>query len=154
MLLPQSCPTLCDPMDCSPSGSSVHGILQARILERGGLSFPSPEENIHTYYTHILKWHRSYFSFSVSLWRCFKLLNYPRTNQVEPQFSSNGQNCWWQFLINQLLVKTVQSFLSSNMSQVWMSSEPPPACSIHLPSTFLLSLLKRISHHNNSLKSL
>jgi len=29
----QSCPTLCDPMDCSPQGSSVHGILQARILE-------------------------------------------------------------------------------------------------------------------------
>ena len=29
----QSCPTLCDPMDCSPAGSSVHGILQARILE-------------------------------------------------------------------------------------------------------------------------
>ena len=29
-----SCLTLCDPMDCSPSGSSVHGILQARILER------------------------------------------------------------------------------------------------------------------------
>ena len=28
----QSCPTLCDPMDCSPPGSSVHGILQARIL--------------------------------------------------------------------------------------------------------------------------
>ena len=29
----QSCLTLCSPMDCSPSGSSVHGILQARILE-------------------------------------------------------------------------------------------------------------------------
>ena len=29
----QSCPTLYDPMDCSPPGSSVHGILQARILE-------------------------------------------------------------------------------------------------------------------------
>ena len=29
----QSCPTLCKPMDCSPPGSSVHGILQARILE-------------------------------------------------------------------------------------------------------------------------
>ena len=27
------CLTLCDPMDCSPSASSVHGILQARILE-------------------------------------------------------------------------------------------------------------------------
>ena len=29
----RSCLTLCDPMDCSPPGSSVHGILQARILE-------------------------------------------------------------------------------------------------------------------------
>ena len=32
-LLTQSCPTLCDPMDCSPPASSVHGILQARTLE-------------------------------------------------------------------------------------------------------------------------
>ena len=30
----QSCLTLCDPVDCSPPGSSVHGILQARIVER------------------------------------------------------------------------------------------------------------------------
>ena len=30
----QACPTLCDPMDCSPPSSSVHGILQARILEQ------------------------------------------------------------------------------------------------------------------------
>ena len=29
----QSCPTFCNPVDCSPPGSSVHGILQARILE-------------------------------------------------------------------------------------------------------------------------
>ena len=29
----QSCPTLCDPVDCSPPSSSVHGILQARILD-------------------------------------------------------------------------------------------------------------------------
>ena len=34
----QSCPTFCDPMDCSLSGSSVHGILQARILE--GVAMP------------------------------------------------------------------------------------------------------------------
>ena len=33
MLVPQPCPTLCDPMDCSRSGSSVHGISQARLLE-------------------------------------------------------------------------------------------------------------------------
>ena len=40
VLVAQSCPTLCDPIDCSPPGSSVHGIPQARILE--WLPFPSP----------------------------------------------------------------------------------------------------------------
>ena len=35
----QSCPTLCDPVDYSPPGSSVHGILQARILEWVAISF-------------------------------------------------------------------------------------------------------------------
>ena len=45
----QSCLTLCDPRDCSPLGSSVHGILQARILEwvatpsSGGLPDPGIE---------------------------------------------------------------------------------------------------------------
>ena len=34
----QSCLTLCDPTDCSPPGSSVHGILQARILEGVAIS--------------------------------------------------------------------------------------------------------------------
>ena len=35
----QSCPTLCDPMDCSPPGSSVHGIFQARVLEWVAIAF-------------------------------------------------------------------------------------------------------------------
>ena len=38
-LVPQLCPILCDPMDCSPPGSSVHGILQARILEWVAIPF-------------------------------------------------------------------------------------------------------------------
>ena len=33
VLVAKLCLTLCDPMDCSPPGSSVHGISQARILE-------------------------------------------------------------------------------------------------------------------------
>ena len=37
----QSCPTLSDPMDCSPPGSSVHGIFQARVLEWGAIAFSS-----------------------------------------------------------------------------------------------------------------
>ena len=39
----RSCPTLCNPMDCSPPGSSVHGILQARVLE--WVAMPSSRES-------------------------------------------------------------------------------------------------------------
>ena len=39
VLITQLCPTLCDPMDCSPSSSSVHGISQAIILEWVAISF-------------------------------------------------------------------------------------------------------------------
>ena len=35
----QSCPTLCEHMNSSPTGSSVHGIFQARILERVAISY-------------------------------------------------------------------------------------------------------------------
>ena len=39
VLVPQPCPVLCDPMDCSLPGSSVHGILQARILKWVAIPF-------------------------------------------------------------------------------------------------------------------
>ena len=50
----QSCPTLFDPMDCSPPGSSVHGILQAKTLE-WVVVFPSrrssrPRDRTHVSY--------------------------------------------------------------------------------------------------------
>ena len=38
----QLCLTLCDPMDCSLPGSSVHGILQARVLEWVAIAFSTP----------------------------------------------------------------------------------------------------------------
>ena len=40
----QSCLTVCDPMDCSPPGSSVHGIFQASILEWVAISSKKEEE--------------------------------------------------------------------------------------------------------------
>ena len=46
----QSCPTLSDPMDCSPPGSSAHGIFQARVLEWGAIAFSAME-----YYSSIKK---------------------------------------------------------------------------------------------------
>ena len=39
VLITQLCPTLCDPVDCSPPGSSVHGIFWARIPEWVAISF-------------------------------------------------------------------------------------------------------------------
>ena len=39
VLVAQSCPTLCNPMDCSLLGSSVHGVLLARILEWVAMPF-------------------------------------------------------------------------------------------------------------------
>ena len=58
----QLCLTLCDPMDCSPPGSSVHGILQARILEwvampsSGGFISPSKLIGILTPYISLGAW--------------------------------------------------------------------------------------------------
>ena len=51
-LVTRLCSTLCDPMDCSPPGFSVHGILQARILEwvaipfSGGSSQPRDQTQV------------------------------------------------------------------------------------------------------------
>ena len=52
----QSCPTLSDPMDCSPPGSSIHGIFQARVLEWGA----------------IVRWIQLCSSLSI-LWHCHSL---------------------------------------------------------------------------------
>ena len=43
----QSCPTLWDPVDCSLPGSSIHGILQAKILERVAISFSNTGVDCH-----------------------------------------------------------------------------------------------------------
>ena len=45
VLVAQSCPTLCNPMDCSPTGSSVHRISQVRVLEWVAIPFPGDLSN-------------------------------------------------------------------------------------------------------------
>jgi len=42
----QSCPTLRDPMNCSLSGSSVHGIFQAKVLERVAIAFSAMDMSL------------------------------------------------------------------------------------------------------------
>ena len=51
----QSCPTLCDPMDCSLPGSSVHGTFQARVPEWGAIAFSDNQPRQH------IKKQRHYF---------------------------------------------------------------------------------------------
>ena len=52
----QSCLTLSNPMDCSPPGSSVHGIFQARVLEWGAIAFSNDQPRQH------IKKQRHYFA--------------------------------------------------------------------------------------------
>ena len=48
----QSCLTLCNPIDCSPPGSSIHGIFQARVLEWVAISFSMYLLRLHKYLTY------------------------------------------------------------------------------------------------------
>ena len=51
VLAAQLCPIFCNAMDCSPPGSSIHGIFQARILQRVAVSYPrgssQPRDRTH-----------------------------------------------------------------------------------------------------------
>ena len=69
----QSCLTLCNPMDCSPLGSSVHGILRARILEWGchfllKEIFPTQGSN-----TGILHWQAGRFITTSATWEALNI---------------------------------------------------------------------------------
>ena len=52
VLVAKSCPTFLDPMDCSPPGSFVHGILQARILEWVAIPGDLPDPEIDPGFLH------------------------------------------------------------------------------------------------------
>ena len=65
----QSCPTPIDPMDCSPPGSSIHGIFQARVLEWGAIDHRKNIQNssfLHKEYQMCFKFHAFWlYSYSV-----------------------------------------------------------------------------------------
>ena len=74
----QSCLTLCDPLDCSPPGSSIHGILQARVLEWVAISFSrgSSRPRDQTQVSHSVGrcfnlWATSVLYLTLMLWKWF-----------------------------------------------------------------------------------
>ena len=99
LLCAQSCPLLCDPMDCSPPASSVRGIFQARVLEWVASSFsrgifPIQESNPHLHTRWILYLLSNLGSpskMSWKVWKCkllfcnLKMLHYSK--QVQDVFS-------------------------------------------------------------------
>ena len=70
----QSCPTLSDPMDLSPPGSSVHGIFQARVLEWVAIAFSvsrrRKEQTFFFFFSLYIPWslsHKTFLSLSLEL---------------------------------------------------------------------------------------
>ena len=81
----QSCPTLCDPMDCSRPGSSVRGILQARIVEwvaipSSSASSQPRDQNRISYVSSIAG---RFFTTSTT-WEAFNLLDIGKNKKVAP----------------------------------------------------------------------
>ena len=75
----QSCLTVCDPVDCSPPGSSIHGILQARILAWVAISFSrgSSQPRDRTQVSHIAGRRFNLYTTRVALMFCLCVLQSP-----------------------------------------------------------------------------
>ena len=104
----QSCPTLCDPMDCSLPGSSVHGIFQARILEWAAISFSrrSSQPRVRTQVFHIVgRW--------FTIWATREALIKLIKGGWNTSIISLTSTCWRQGqkgLLLQLLIYHTSSF--------------------------------------------
>ena len=87
VLVAQSCPTFCDPMDCSPPGSSVHRVLQARILKWVDIS--SSRSSWPRNWTGV--WHIAGFSHTMG----DSLLSEPLGKPPSHLRKYNSKTCLW-----------------------------------------------------------
>ena len=112
----QSCLTLCDPMDCSLPGSSIHGIFQAKVLEWGAIapSSPAPNSSQHQSLSNestlCMRWPK-YWSFSFSIIRSKEI----------PGLISFRMD-WLDLLAVQGTLKSLLQHHSSNASILWHSA--------------------------------
>ena len=109
-LVAKSCPILCDPMDCSQPGSSVHGLSQARILEWVAIFFSGGSS-----------WPRNWTGISyIGRWFFFLPLSHqgsPYILQIGPPLFSNRQQARKQSLCSFLELQRIRIPLPSQISQ-------------------------------------
>ena len=117
----QLCPTLCDPMDCNLQGSSVHGILQARILEWVAISISrgSSQPRDRTLVAHIVG---RYFT----IWeREASHLVWPQVNSREGTQLHPWTENWFKDLLSITLpIRTRPSFPLSQSLQIGSFNKP------------------------------
>ena len=108
----QLCPTLCDPMDCSPPSSSIHGIFQARVLEWGAIAFSGQWRNMWQTWRKYERyaWQHSHFwptlpIFSVAgffrsrVWKANELVSVVKKQKIKgvwPMSLTSSQASWWE----------------------------------------------------------
>ena len=108
----QSCPTLCDPMDGSPPGSPIHGILQARTLEWIAISF-----------SNAWKWKVKVKSHS-----CVRLLVTPWTaaHRAPPSMWFSRQEYWSGLPFLLQISKTLQMCVFKGSTSGWRKVKSKP----------------------------
>ena len=94
----QSCPTLCDPIDRSPPGSSIHGIFQARVLEWGAIAFSS-----------IIPYRRNILANPILT----SLFSLPLPNFIPSLHSPNGQH-----LLPNLLLRNLAAYVTKQIQAI------------------------------------
>ena len=95
----QSCPTLCDPMDCSLPGSSIHGIFQAIVLEWIDISFSRGSSQP-----------RDWTRVSCTVDRCFTVWATREVPVLSNLHTNQSDLLIIQILLNHMLVKSGQYF--------------------------------------------
>ena len=115
----QSCPTLSDSMDCSPPGSSSHGILQASVLEWGASAFSKQQ-----IYIVINKWCYYYKEHVINIYISYIIFIFDPVT-----------TCSWTHALSPTQNVTSSSMKLSPRSPGWGILFPP--CSMHYVCTFL-----------------
>ena len=132
-LCAQSCLILCDPVDCSPPGSSVHGISQARILEWVAISSSrgSSQHGLNSCLLYLLQWHTNSLPLhhlgSPHRWRrpCFPLPPWaPALRTCADHRSWRSLNCLWGCASTILIGSILLLLLLSRFSRVRLCATP------------------------------